>query len=236
MNKIAIGLAAFAALLTVEAHADEAVRTIAVDGKATIMATPDLALVSMAVQSRSLDLEQARERVIGVTREFLEFCEEQGIEAAKLRTTGLTILPEYRWNEESNQQELQAYLVRRQLDVEITDLDQLGTIIEGAADVGVNEVSPPRLTSSREADLHRQALAAAARDAESNARVLAESLGVSLGNVVEVIAQRQPSLRPVPMMERVQVAAADGAIQTYTAGQIRFEASVSARFELTDAN
>ena len=200
------------------------------------MATPDLAHVSMAVQARSLDLGKARERVIDVTGDFLEFCAGQGIETSSVRTTGLTIHPQYRWNEERNQQELQAYLVRRQLDVEITDLDQLGAIIEGAADVGVNEVSPPRLASSREDELHREALAAAATDAETNARVLADTLGMTLGSVVEVISQRQPSLRPVAMMERVQVAAADGAVQTYSAGQIRFEASVTAKFALTDAN
>ena len=236
MKIAAASIAVFSVLVMTAVHADDTIRTVTVDGKASITAAPDLAHVSMAVQARSLDLGQARERVVSVTREFLDFCDAQGIDASRIRTTGLTIHPQYRWNEEANRQELQAYVVRRQLDVEIIDLDQLGTVIEGAADVGVNEVSQPQLASSREDDLHREALAAAARDARSNALVLAETLGVSLGPIVEITAQRQPGLRPVPMMERVQLASADGAAQTYSAGEIRFEANVSARFELTDAN
>ena len=181
MKIAAASIAVFSVLVMTAVHADDTIRTVTVDGKASITAAPDLAHVSMAVQARSLDLGQARERVVSVTREFLDFCDAQGIDASRIRTTGLTIHPQYRWNEEANRQELQAYVVRRQLDVEIIDLDQLGTVIEGAADVGVNEVSQPQLASSREDDLHREALAAAARDARSNALVLAETLGVSLG-------------------------------------------------------
>jgi uncharacterized protein YggE len=236
MKIVTASIALFAILAMTTAQADDAGRTVSVDGKASIMVAPDLAHVSMAVQARSLDLGQARERVVDVTRDFLDFCREQGIDPASIRTTGLTIHPQYRWNEEANRQELQAYLVRRQLDVEITDLEQLGTVIEGATDVGVNEVSQPRLASSREDELHREALAAAARDARANATVIAETLGVSLGPVVEITAHRQPGLRPVPMMQRAQMASAEGAAQTYSPGEIRFEANVTARFELTDVN
>jgi uncharacterized protein YggE len=236
MKIIVANIVVFFMLVMTAAHADDAIRTVSVDGKASIMAAPDLAHVSMAVQARSLELGQARERVVNVTRDFLEFCRDQGIDESSIRTTGLTIHPQYRWNEEAKRQELQAYLVRRQLDVEISDLEQLGTVIEGATDVGVNEVSQPRLASSREDELHRMALAAAARDARSNAMVLAETLGVSLGSIVEITAHRQPGLRPVPMMERAQMVSADGAAQTYSPGEIRFEANVTARFELIDAN
>ena len=236
MKYIALSLVLSCILAAAPAHADEHLRTVTVDGKASLTAPPDMAYVSMAVQARDLDLGAARRQVVDVTVSFLEFCEQQGIEPSKVRTTGLSIQPQYRWDEESNQQELQAYLVRRQLDVEIGDLDLLGTLIEGAADIGVNEVSPPRLASSSADELHREALAVAARDARSNAKVLAETLGASLGAVVEVTARRQPVPRPGPVMERVQLAAADGAAESYATGDIRFEASVTATFELAEAN
>lgn len=236
MKCIGTRIVFFSLLAMTVAHADEVIRTVSVDGKAVTLAAPDLAHVSMAVQARSLDLGQARARVIEVTRDFLDFCRDQGIDASGIQTTGLTIHPQYRWNDEAKRQELQAYLVRRQLDVKITDLEQLGTVIEGATDAGVNEVSPPRLASSREDELHREALAAAARDARANATAIAETLGVSLGPIIEITAHRQPGLRPVPMMDRAQMASADGAAATYSPGEIRFEANVTARFELADAN
>ena len=236
MKPVALPLFLSCMLAVAPALADEHVRTVTVDGRASLTATPDTAFVSMAVQARDLDLDAARGQVVDVTRSFLEFCDQQGFDSSNIRTTGISIQPQYRWDDRSQQQELQAYLVRRQLEVEVVDLDRLGTLIEGAADTGVNEVSPPRLASSRADELHREALAAAARDARANARVLAETLGASLGDVVDVTARRQSVPRPGPVMERVQLAAADGAAESYVAGDIRFEASVTARFELAEAN
>ena len=215
---------------------DEAARIVTVDGKGSVTVPPDMAHVSMAVQARDLDMAAARQRVLTTTRDFLGHCDELGIDAGKIQTTGLSIQPMYRWNESRSEQVLQGYLVRRQVSVELDDLELLGAVMEGAVDQGINEVSPPRLASSREAELHRQALAAAARDAAANAAVLADTLGVSVGNVIEVNASRQQVPPPVPVYARAAMAESDSAPATYSAGEIRFEASVNATFELIEAN
>ena len=227
---------ALAVLLPASVLADEAPRSVTVDGKGSVTAMPDLAYVSMAVQARDLDMARAREQVVRTSQEFLEFCAGLGIERAKIQTTGLTIQPLYRWNDERNEQELQGYLVRRELTVEVVDLDRLGEVLEGAVDLGVNEVSAPRLASSREDELHRQALALAARDAEANARVLAETLGVTLGDVIRINASRIPAPGPMPAYDGIAMARVAPAAESYSAGDLRFEASVTATFELAGAD
>lgn len=216
--------------------ADEPTRLVTVDGRGFVRAQPDIAHVTMAIQSRNMVVSEARDHAIEITRKFLALCDDLDIDEDRIHTSALNINPEYRWDERTREQVLRGYLVRRQFNVELDDLDKLGDLLEGAIDAGVNEASPPRLASSRERELHREALAAATRDAEQNARTLAETLDVGLGAVVDIRATQNVVGPPMPMartMDAVAMAAESGGADTYTVGEIRFEANVTASFELT---
>ena len=125
-------------------------RTISVSGSGTVDATPDIANLTLAVQRRDTNMEVARDATVKVSKAFLALCTKLGIKENKIRTSGLTIQPEYRWDEKQNQQVFTGYFVQRQLQVEINDLDKLGDVIEGAIDAGVNEVSPPAAGQQQE--------------------------------------------------------------------------------------
>lgn len=222
-------------LLAGAAIADDAVppRTITVTGHASIAAVPDIAHVNVSVQRRDADMRAARDATVAVTRQFLTLTKRLGIKDNKVRTSGLTIQPEYRWDNENNEQVFTGYFVQRQLEVELDDLDRLGELLEGAIDIGVNQVSPPRLASSRRAELNREALAAAARDARSNAAEIAGSLGVTLGPLRQLDAAGSFAPPPRPMMVgAAMMRESDMAAKTYEAGEISTEANVTASFDV----
>ena len=212
-------------------------RTISVSGKGSIDATPDIARLSLAVQRRDGNMEVARDQTVKVSNAFLALCKKLGIPENKVRTSGLTIQPEYRWDDKTNQQVFTGYFVQRQLQVEVTDLNKLGDVIEGAIDAGVNEVSPPQLDSSKAKELNRDALAAATADAKANAERVATSLGVKLGPVRTVVANGASPRPPMPMQEmRVQAMAMDaaGKAASYVPGEISFEGRVEAVFDVAE--
>lgn len=219
-------------LVTLAAAADDDRRSVSVTGEASVIATPDKAIINMGVEARNIDLQAARDRVARVAAEFLKLTEELGIEEGKVQTTGLTMRPEYRWDRDGQQQELQGYYVQRQLQVELDDIELLGELIEAAVDSGVNQVSPPLLDSSRRDELHREALAAAARDARANAQALAAALDGRIGPVRSLQAGGFP--RPPEPMFRTQGVpmAMEAAAETYQTGDIRIDARVSAMFDL----
>lgn len=222
-------------LASVGALAQETSRRVTVDGKGVVTAQPDMAHITMAIQARNIEVKVAREHAVDITRKFLALCDQLGIAEEKVHTSGLNIHPEYRWDEKTRQQELQAYLVRRQFNIELVELDNLGDLMEGAVDAGVNEVSQPRLASSRERELHRQALAAAARDAEANARTLAETLGVRLAGIVEISSSLNVmplALQRAEMYGAVSMDSPASGADTYAVGEIRVEANVTASFAL----
>jgi uncharacterized protein YggE len=200
------------------------------------MGEPDKADVLMTVQRSNVDLNRARQDVAAVTERSLALTRKLGIDPKKVRTTGAIISPEYRWERETNRQVLTGYLVQRQLEIELSDLDKLGNLIEGAVQAGVNNVSPPQLDSTKRRDLNREALAAAARDAESNARAIAETLGARLGPLRQLTAgDAVPPPPPIPMVKAGMMAAeaaADTSAETYTPGSLRFDATVNATFDL----
>ena len=210
-------------------------RTISVSGTGNIDATPDIARLALAVQRRDTNMQVARDATVKVSKAFLALCSKLGIKESKIRTSGLTIQPEYRWDEKENKQIFTGYFVQRQLQVEINDLDKLGDVIEGAIDAGVNEVSPPALDSSKKKELTRDALAEATADAKANAERIATSLDVKLGPVRTVVAGGSAP-PPMPMQEmRVSAMAmsdASAKSANYVPGEISFESRVDATFDV----
>ncbi|MEZ5564196.1 MAG: SIMPL domain-containing protein [Gammaproteobacteria bacterium] len=221
-------------LMTSLALADDLPRTISVSGTGIINATPDIARLSLAVQRRDASMQVARDQTVKVSNAFLALCKKLGIKDAKVRSSGLSIQPEYRWDQKENQQIFQGYFVQRQLEVELDDLSKLGEVIEGAINAGVNQVSPPQLDSSRRTELNRDALAAATADAKANAERIASSLGVKVG-AARMISADGAAPPPMPMprqLMRTQAMAADGATESYTPGEIGIQSSVQATFDL----
>lgn len=230
-----VGLAALMLTGTSMAETENA-RIVSVNGQGEISAEPDKAFVTLGVEARNADKATARREVEKTVRAFLELCKELDIEDRYVRTAQLSIQPEYDWSK-SQQRRLIGYYVNRRLEVDLRELEKLGELIERATDAGANQAQPPRFDSSRKDELTREALAEAARDARTNAEVLARTLGAEVGPVRRItshnVGYQQPPMRPM-MAERsrsLQSSAPSGA-DTYTAGEIKFTAQINAEFDL----
>lgn len=207
-------------------------RFVAVQGSATLNVAPNRATLRMGVQARNRELSVARDEVAGTVARLLAFTDDEGIERTDIRTSGLTVRPEYRWDKEEERQLLIGYFVQRDVSVQLNDLDKLGEIMEGAVDLGINQVHSPEFSHSNEKALRRRALAAATEDARQNARQIAETLDVGLGDarkvsVIENFSPPMPRMAAMAMSDQLEAAA-----ETYNAGQIAIEARVSAEFDI----
>lgn len=210
-------------------------RTVSVNGQGEVSVKPDRARLSLSVQKLDLDLKKAEADVNKVVRDFVKEAKALGTKDDALSTTGVSIHPEYTWNEAARQQKFVGYRVTRQIEVRIDNLDRLGDYVLKATAVGVNQVNAPMLESSKAPELERQALVKATEDARGKAKLLADTLGVKLG-MASAIAES--SFNPQPMVEmkmRVASQAAapdDNADMGIALGEIRYRATVSAQFDL----
>ncbi len=229
------GLLALPLLAAGPADADETrPRTVSVSGEAEVSAQPDMARLTLGVEARQPKLADARAQVSATVDRVLSLCRDLKIDPKQVNSTRIQVQPEYNWNERDRKRVLLGYMVSRQVEVELRDLDQLGPLIERAVSAGVNQVGDPVLDSSQRKALERQAMTLAVQDARLNAETLAQAAGVKLGAVRTLNAASAP---PVVPMYRARVAMADVAAAappeaTYEPGDMKFSASVSAEYDL----
>jgi len=231
---LALAVAGTLAMGGVAQAADTPLRLVSVTGQGEVKAQPDMAYVSLGAEARKPSLAEARGQVTAAVERILALTRELKIDPKHVDSTRLQVQPEYRWNEKDSQRVLLGYVVSRQVEVELHDLDKLGTLLERAVSAGANQVGTARLDSSRRTELERQALAKAVDDARLDADVLARAAGARLGAVQSLSASAMPPVQPM-YAERAVLAAAppmDAADQTYDPGEMKFNATVSAQYEL----
>ncbi len=220
-------------LLGACAVADDQPRMVSVTGIGSAEIAPDRATVTMSIVAREKTLQSAQSQAARVTAAVLKMCDGLGIDRDKVNSTGASVQPDYRWNRETEQQELRGYISQRQIVVDVRDLDSLGDVIEGAVAAGVNQVSPPVLDSGKRRDAYRRALARAAEDAKANAKQLAESLGADLGAVISINTSANSSQPPMPRNLQMRSASMESdAAATYNPADLSFDASVNVTFAL----
>ena len=221
--------------LGVNVIADEQTRTITVNGTGFAEVEPDRATLQMSIVAREPTLAAAQKAAADVTNRVLKMIDGMGIDRDQVDTTAASVSPDYRWNSETEEQELRGYISERQISVEIEDLEKLGAIVEGAVGAGVNQVSPPRLDSSKRKEMYRQALRAAAEDAKANASQLADALGARLGQVISITSVSNEPRPPVPYAAAVRAMAVESdAIESYNAADLSFSAAVTVVFQLAE--
>ena len=227
-------LALAAVLLPVAmAFADEArTRTVSVSGQGEISAEPDLAHVTLGVEARRPTLAEARSEVTAAVERLLALTKSLGIDPRLVNATRVQVLPEYSWNDKDRKRILLGYFVSRQVQVELRNLEQLGTLLERAVDAGANQVSDPVLDSSRRKDLERDAMTRAVQDARQNAETLAKAAGAKLGNVRALNASAAGPVVPVYRAKMVMAEASMAPEATFQAGDMKFSAMVSAEYDL----
>ena len=211
------------------ARAAEPEHVVTVTGHAEELAAPDRASVTLGVSAHAPTLEAARSAVNRVVPELLALTRQLGIAEAQVRSTRLSVYPDY------NGRRVTGYGVQRQLIVDLRDIERLGELLEKSVSAGANVVGDPLLDSSRRADLERGALTHAVEDARRNAEVLAAALGASVG------PPRRVTMTPAAggyavVARRMSMAGgvhlSSEAPETYQPGEMTFRADVEVSFDL----
>lgn len=232
---ILAGLLAAVALPIPAARADEPrPRTVSVSGQGEVSAEPDLAHVTLGVEARRPTMSEARAEVAQTVERVLALCKDLRIDPKLVNATRIQVQPDYSWNDKERKQYLAGYIVSRQVQVELRDLEQLGPLLERAVSAGVNQAGDPVLDSTKRKQLERQAMTLAVQDARANADTLAQAAGVRLGAVRTLSAGSSPPVMPMyrSKMVMADAAAAPAPEASYQPGEMKFSSNVSAEYDL----
>lgn len=208
-NKTAVLLvAALAAALgyfAIQQTDAPAPRIISVEGHGEIEVQPDIVHIHYLVaQVDKQDVAVAKAKVDMIASQSVHALMELGVEEKDIQSSDFGIEPVRDYNRPG---EPEGHRVYRRIEVVLRDVGDYGRAIQALVDSRVSEITQIKPDVSNDAELRRQAMASAAKDARDKAAFLASQFDADLGKVHQVGRQ---SLQRQFDMKEVMVSAARG--------------------------
>ena len=219
-------------LFTITTNISAQSSSVTVEGNAQISVAPDRASLNLSVELDGRDLSAMTKRVAEATNAFLKLTDDLNIKRNDVMTSGVNINPRYRYENKTGRRIFDGYNISRSIQVDLKDINQLGSIIERSTVQGINNIAAPIFRASQEDQIIQNLHTLAVQDAIKRAEALIEPLNASVGKALKIDASSIQSISP-PMMEmRALDMNSSLAEQSYSVGQISYSQSVLATFEI----
>ena len=161
-------------------HAEEPVeRRLTVTGRGEVRAVPDVASMSIGVETEAKTPGEALDRNAVRITAVIQRLEQAGISSKDIQTSQLGIWPVH--DERQQPRRIVAYRAANRLDVTLRDVGRLGAILDQVVADGANTVNGPIFSVAAPAPLLQAARDAAVADAIAKAERFAAAAGVTLG-------------------------------------------------------
>ena len=193
-----------------EVAEDSPRRTVNVSGTGQISAQPDVAVVTLGVQTEAEEAATALTENSQQMQALMDVLKDADIATEDIQTQVVRLYPRYEQQPgEEGQRELVGYTASNVVEVRLRDLEAVGNVLDAAVQAGGNRIEGIHFEVSDPAAYLDQARDAAWNDAQHKAEQLADLAGVELG---EVLAISESGRVPQPRVEQAVMAEAAAAV------------------------
>jgi uncharacterized protein len=191
----------------------EPAQTISVSGEGEATAAPDVAYLTLAVQTEAPTAREAIDRNSTAMAAVIDALKRLGIQDRHLRTSGISLNPvRVRPRpDETQPPPITGYQATNSLSVTVEPVARAGEAIDVAVSAGANVAGGIRFAIQDDAALRRQALDAAVRNARTTADAMAAAAGVRVTGV-RSMSDESGGAVPVPRAEVQALGAADRSV------------------------
>lgn len=203
--------------------------TIAAEGKVT--ALPDIASVSVGVQTEKKSVSEAQKENTSKMNAIIAKLASLGVAKEDIKTVNYTIYPQYDYV--NGKQVERGIQVSQNVDIKIRNLDIIGGILAAVGELGANQVGGVDFTLDDSEALRQRARLKGLEMAKMKAQALAEAAGVKLGKVVGF--SESSGYVPGPIYYAKDMAAGmggDGAAPSVEPGTQDVTVNVSVQYEI----
>ena len=223
--------------LLANGSATSLVATLSVSAMGTIDLQPDMAHVSLAVETAGKTFEHVQFENQQKMQRVIDALVKLGIEKKQIQTTSFNVTPQYAPRPPRDHRELPStrppeiigYTARNTIMVEIQELEMVGKVVDRSLSVGANRFSGIQWMLRDRHPVYLKAINLASRKALEKAKVLANALNVSLVRLQSV--QEGPEYGQPPRksyaMSRMALAESSGDSVPLSPGEIQVQATVS---------
>ncbi len=186
-------------------------RTISVSGNGSVDVTPDMAVVTLGVQTNAQTASQALTQNNTQMQAVMSALQKAGIASADIQTSFVQLAPRYENPPQQPQGQAQppaqatpeatptevpvTYTATNTVNVKVRKLDTLGTLLDDVVSAGGNQIQGIRFDVSNPSQAVDQARQAAMNDATHKAQQLATLANAKLGAVMTI---EENSQQPIP--------------------------------------
>lgn len=216
---------------TINQEAQPVVRTISVTGSGQANLVPDIAYLYLGVHTEKPTASEAMAENNAQTQSMIDALTKFGIDKKDIRTTNFSIYPQDKYDPQSGTPTGEkVYSVDNTVYVTVRDLKQLGDLLDTVVAAGANTINSIQFDVADKAEAIKTARAEAVKDAQAQAQELADSAGVTLG---EIQALGFYDSQPYPMYEGKEGGAvAQSAAVPIQPGQLTFTVTVNATYAI----
>lgn len=208
---------------------DDRQRRITVSGRGESTAIPDIAVMSIGVETEAKTPSEALSENASHMNAVMARLKEAGIAEKDLQTAQLSIWPVYADRSgSSSRPKTTGFRANNQLSVTLREIGRIGEILDQAVADGANTVNGPNFSVAEPEPLYQAARDAAVADAIAKAERYATAAGVTLGEVVRIDEAGGGG----PVFTRQLRAEAQAASTPVAAGESTFSASVTMVFAI----
>jgi len=210
--------------------ADQSAGQITVSGQGEISAVPDLATISLGVNSEAATAAKALAANNRATAAVLDLLARAGLAGKDMQTSNLSLNPVWdRGTNNGKRPKITGYQVNNTVSIRLRDLAKLGAILDQVVSVGANVFHGLQFGLAETADLRNQARRAAVADARAKAELYADAAGVKLGRLISLSESGGQSPRPVMRLEAMAMDSVPIA-----AGEVGLSVTVNLVYEIAN--
>ena len=178
----------------------DAQRTLSVSGVGEVSRSPDLAVISFAVETTGDTATLAGEANASRSAAVAKSLEAILGKNDRMQTTRYSLQPIYEPRERgaaaSGEPKIRGYIARNQVRVEAHAIAVVGKMIDAAIAAGANRVNGLQFTLEDRKDAEAEALRKAGSRAREEAETIADALGVKIVEVLHATTVDGPSFQP----------------------------------------
>ncbi len=156
---------------------------IYVSGTGKVTVTPDLAVLSLGVSSQAVTVAEAQSQAQQAMDKIMAALDKAGVAKKDIQTQRFSIQQVTHWEDKTNKQVVDGYMVTNIVTVKIRQLDKTGAIIDAVAVAGgdLTRINGISFTVENPSAYYTEARNKAMADAKAKAEQLASLGGVKLG-------------------------------------------------------
>ena len=227
-----MAIAGLLALSCMTADAQESPRTITVVGNSEVTAKSDVAIINLAVETTSPNVNAAVRENANAMTAVRKAVIDAGALPSKVETRNYNVYPQTIYDKNGSPK-VKAYQCVNYMKVEVSQLDKTGKIIDSAIAAGANRIDSIDFTLSDPQKYKDEALVEATKDAARKANVIAGALGL---HVVGAMSASDDNVNVMPYrVMNLKLAASDARENVSTPidpGESRMQGRVTIIFEV----